>query len=139
MFRTFFEEFDDYFVTTIGGDAQTATQFWGILLAFQFTPVGGCQQRVKLGDDLLWAFDAFNKAHFLKLDGPHTAHIGQAVTLTVTDGATGSPIAGAEVDGQTSDANGHVSVTFGSAGVKGVKAKKADSIRSNKLTVVVIP
>lgn len=85
------------------------------------------------------AFDAFNKAHFLKLAGPLTARVGQTVTLTVTDGATGSPIAGAEVEGQTSDASGHVSVTFGSIGLKGVKAEKGDSIRSNKLTVVVVP
>jgi len=136
---TFFTDFDDYFITSIGGDAQTDTEFWGILLDFRLTPVGGCQQRVKFQDNLLWAFDAFNKAHFLKLEGPHTAHRNQPVTLTVTDGATGGPIAGAAVRGQTSDADGRVSVTFGDVGVEGVKAEKSDSLRSNKLEIVVLP
>ncbi|KAF9463971.1 hypothetical protein BDZ94DRAFT_1257897 [Collybia nuda] len=134
-----FTGFDDIFVTSIGGDTQTTTEFWGILLAFEFTPVGGCQQRVKLGDHLLWAFDAFSKAHFLKLDGPHTARRNKSITLTVTDGATGSPIAGATANGQTSDENGHIVVTFDDVGLKGVKAEKPDSIRSNRLDIVVLP
>lgn len=33
-------ELEDYFIARIGPDEQTSTQFWGILLNFQFTPVG---------------------------------------------------------------------------------------------------
>ncbi|KAF8808424.1 hypothetical protein BYT27DRAFT_7137375 [Phlegmacium glaucopus] len=135
---TFFTQFDDFFITSIDGDAQTATQFWGLLLNFQFTPVGGCQQEVKLDDDILFAFDAFNKAHFLKLTGPHTARVGHAVILTVTDGQNGGAVAGAVVDGNVSDANGHVSVTFTKLGPSEVKAEKSDSIRSNRLIILVI-
>ena len=138
FYSTFSTEFDDFFITSIDGNTQTATQFWGILLNFQFTQVGGCQQEVKAKDDVLFAFDAFNKAHFLKLTGPKTAHVGTPVTLTVTDGQTGSPVAGAEVNGDTSDANGNISVTFGTVGLKKVKAEKSDSIRSNRLTILVI-
>ncbi|KAF8519980.1 hypothetical protein BU17DRAFT_47263 [Hysterangium stoloniferum] len=135
---TFDAEFDDFFITSIGGETQTATQFWGILLNFQFTPVGGCQQEVKIADNVLFAFDAFSKVHFLKLAGQEIAHVNQPVVLTVTDGLSGSPVSGADVNGQTSDANGQVSVTFGQIGTHGVKAEKSDSIRSNKLSVLVV-
>ncbi|KAF8334508.1 hypothetical protein F5887DRAFT_836085, partial [Amanita rubescens] len=135
---TFSTEFDDYFVTTIANQAQTSTKFWGILLNYQFIPVGGCQQEVKRMDDVLFAFDAFNKVNFLKLTGPGYVHVGHPVILTVTDGQNGSPVAGAEVNGQTSDANGHVSVTFKSPGTQKVKAEKSDSVRSAALTIEVV-
>ena len=137
-YSTFSTEFDDFFITSIGGVTQTATEFWGILLNFQFIPVGGCQQEVKLNDDILFAFNAFNAVHFLKLTGPETANVGSPVLLTVTDGQTGSPVAGADVNGDISDANGHVSVTFAQVGLQKVKATKSDSIRSNQLSILVI-
>ncbi|PFH48294.1 hypothetical protein AMATHDRAFT_65767 [Amanita thiersii Skay4041] len=135
---TFFTQFDDYFITSIGSDTQTSTEFWGILLNYQFTPVGGCQQQVHTSDEVLFAFDAFSKSHFLKLSGPNTTQVNQPAQLTVVDGSTGTPIAGATVNGQTSDAQGHVSVTFGSTGLQTVKAEKSDSIRSNGLKILVV-
>jgi len=141
---TFSTSFDDYFISRIGPDAQTASQFWGILLNYQFTPVGGCQQRVSSGDKVLFAFDAFSKAHFLKLTGPHFARAGQPITVTVTDGQNGTPISGASVGpigntgSATTNAAGQAQVTFASRGVKRVKAERADSIRSNALTVGVL-
>lgn len=140
---SFSKTFDDYFITRIGSDAQTSSQFWGILLNYQFTPVGGCQQRVHFGDEVLFAFDAFSKQHFLKLSGPHVAHAGQPTTVTATDGQNGQPIAGATVGpidntgSATTDANGKAQVTFRSPGIKRLKAERADSIRSNALRVVV--
>jgi len=136
---TFSTEFDDFFITAIAGESQTSTQFWGILLNFQFIPVGGCQQEVKANDDILFAFDAFNKVHFLKLTGPHVAQVDHPVILTVTDGQSGSPVAGADVNGSISDANGHVSVTFAKFGDTVVKAQKSDSIRSSAFSILVIP
>jgi hypothetical protein len=137
-YSTFSTEFDDFFITSIGGNTQTSTEFWGILLNFEFTPVGGCQQQVKHNDDILFAFNAFNANFFLKLTGPATAHHGVPVTLTVTDGQTGNPVAGATVDGVTTDASGHATVTFAHIGAQHLKATKADAIRSNQLTVLVI-
>ncbi|KAF8910412.1 hypothetical protein CPB84DRAFT_1763592 [Gymnopilus junonius] len=136
---TFQTEFDDFFITSIGGDTQTTTEFWGLLLNFQFTPVGGCQQEVQAADHVLWAFNAFNAVHFLKLTGPREAQVNEPVVLTVTDGSTGSPVAGADVNGETSDDDGKVSVTFGEIGLNSVKAEKSDSIRSNALNIVVTP
>ena len=138
LYSTYSTNFDDFFITSIGGDAQTTHEFWGILRNFEFISVGGCQQEVNPNDEILFAFDAFNKDHFLKLTGPGTAKVGQPVTFTVTDGhASGSPVAGAVVNGNTSGANGEVSVTFTQTGSTEMKATKSDSIRSNKVTVVV--
>lgn len=140
---TFSTQFDDYFITRIAEQSQTSTQFWGILVNFQFIPVGGCQQRIRGGDEVLFAFDAFNKQHFLKLTGPNTATTGQPITVTVTDGQNGQPIQGATVgpinntETTTTNANGRARVTFRTPGVKRLKAERSDSIRSNALRVVV--
>jgi len=134
---TFNTAFDDFFITSIGGDTQTSTEFWGILLNFEFIPVGGCQQEVNANDEILFAFNAFNADHFLKLTGPATAIVGVPVVFTVTDGTSGSPVAGAVVDTKTSNANGHVSVTFTKTGATQVKATDANSIRSNAINVLV--
>lgn len=137
-YSTFSTTFDDFFITSIGGVTQTSTEFWGILLNFEFTPVGGCQQEVVHNDQILFAFNAFNANFFLKLAGPNTAHVGSPVVLTVTDGQTGNPVAGATVNGGTTDANGHVSVTFSHIGVQKLKATKPDAIRSNQISILVI-
>ena len=136
--RTFDPTFDDFFITAIGDSVETATQFWGILVNFQFTPVGGCQQEVSTSDDVLFAFDAFNKVHFLKLSGPATAIVGKPEKFTVIDGMSGTPVAGASLNDQTTAADGTVLVTFTSRGLKSLKASKSDSIRSNAVDVIVV-
>jgi hypothetical protein len=139
IYRTFFPEFDDYFITSIAGQTQTSTQFWGILVNYQFTPVGGCQFQVKTNDEVLWAFDAFSKTHFLKLSGPvKGGKAGKPIKLTVTDGSTGAPVEGATVNGQTTNASGEAQVVWAKSGVYTVKAEKADSIRSAAVVVVVV-
>jgi len=134
---TYSAEFDDFFITTIDHVAQTSTEFWGILLNYEFTPVGGCQQEVKRNDDVLFAFNAFNSNAFLKLSGPKSAKRGVPVILTVIDGQTSKPVAGATVHGSVSDANGKVSVTFAHDGRQTVKATKSGAIRSNRITILV--
>ncbi|THH26516.1 hypothetical protein EUX98_g7672 [Antrodiella citrinella] len=141
---TFDPQFDDFFITSIGDSTQNVTQFWGILLNFQFTPVGGCQQEVQLGDQVLWAFDAFSKAHVLKLAGLATALVGHAAQFSVTDGSTEETIEGASVVAsggagtQISDTDGVVSFTFSTAGIHDLKASRDDSIRSNIVSILVI-
>ncbi|KAF7790668.1 hypothetical protein EIP86_001624 [Pleurotus ostreatoroseus] len=141
---TFFADFDDFLITRIARSEQTATEFWGLLLNFQFAPVGGCQQQVKLGDKVLWAFDAFDKTHFLSLAGPVTAGVGKPATFTVTDGSSGDAVANATVRSTgggepvaVTDRDGRVQLTFHTAGVHSLKADRADSLRSNKVDVIV--
>jgi len=134
---TFFEEFDDFLITSIGPDAQTDTEFWGLLVNFQFTLVGGCQQEVGPGQKVLWAFNAFNVSAFLDLSGPTAVKPGQSATFRVIDGESGNPVAGADVGGQVTGATGHVQLTFDTAGETSLKASKDGTIRSNALNVLV--
>ncbi|KAG7089176.1 hypothetical protein E1B28_010879 [Marasmius oreades] len=147
---TFDTQFDDYFITSIGGDSQTASQFWGLIFNYRLATTGACQTQVSKGDEVLWAFDAFNVniMHFLKLEAPSIVKAGSTVSLTVTDGKNGVPVQGATVtrsDGSTgtvvgtSNENGTVPIHFPDSGVFSFKASKDDSIRSNSATIFVIP
>jgi hypothetical protein len=133
-----FPSFNDFIVTRVAGDAATSSQFWGYAVNFAFAQVGGCQMRVHQGDEVLWIFDAFNKAHVLKLTGPSTATTGAPVTVTVTDG-DGAPLSGATVGGAQTGADGKATLSFPQAGVHRLKAERADSVRSNSLAVCVDP
>jgi len=135
---TYSSSFQDFFITSIGDTAQTNTQFWGLLDNYQFTPTGGCQFEVWNGDEVLWAFDAFNANAFLKVTPP-TAQIavGGTFTFTVIDGMSGNPIAGASFNGATSDSNGQVQLSFPTAGTFRYKATRASSIRSNGVIITV--
>lgn len=101
--------------------------------------MGGCQQEVKAGDHVLWAYNAFNLAHFLKVSPAEvTVKKGKSETVKVVDGSTGAPVQGAVIDGVTTDANGNAVLTFAKKGIFEFKATAADSLRSNKLVVFVV-
>jgi len=136
---TFDTEFDDFFITRISTSTETSTMFWGLLVNFQFTPVGGCQFETKTGDHVLWAFDAFNKVYFLKVE-PEAAvvKVGGSLTVTVTDGMTGVVVPGAEIDGVATNAAGMATLKFAKVGVFQFKATRSDSLRSNALIVAVV-
>jgi hypothetical protein len=136
---TYDSGFDDYLISRIGPDSQTSSQFWALLVNSSFSNVGGCQQRVKQGDEVLWAFDGFSKQHPLRLTGPGSATTNRPFSVRVTDGANGSAIAGAAVRGSLSGADGRASVTLASKGIYRLKATRADSIRSNALEVCADP
>ncbi|UJR07224.1 hypothetical protein I4U23_011512 [Adineta vaga] len=133
---TYSELYDDYSITRIGNTSQTSSKFWTTLLDYQFTQVGGCQQKVKHGQNLLFAFDAFNKEHFLKLETTkNIIEIGNPLTVRVTDGRTGKPIHGATVGGVLTNSMGHAMITFKNLGAQRLKAERSNSIRSNILMI----
>jgi hypothetical protein len=134
-----FAGLNDFAVKEVGGESQTSTQFWGLVVNYQFASAGGCQTRVNQGDEVLWAFDAFSKAHVLKLAGPAAASTGAPVTVTVTDGQDGSPQAGAAVQGALTGADGRAALSFDTPGIYRLKAERADSIRSNAIPLCVDP
>jgi hypothetical protein len=121
-----YPDFDDYFITRWGPDSQNANayDYWGILLNDVFTEVGGCQQEVSNGDDVLWAYDAFHQRGFLQLqpvgststNPPTTTSVlvGQPLSVLVTlfYGSTASftPFPGATVAPVTTAANGFETV-----------------------------
>lgn len=144
---TFESGFDDFLISSIGPDTQTATEFWDLLVNYKFTPTSGCQVETATNDQVLWAFSPLVVLHFLKLDGPNntgTVNRNQAFVLTVTDGTTGQLVAGATVkivDGgsgsATTDGSGHATFTLG-RGKYTFKASAPSSIRSNAQKVEVI-
>ena len=99
--------------------------------------MGGCQFETKQADKVLWAFDAFNKKYFLELSGPNVAKKGKAFDVQVVDGTSGAPVQGATVGGTATNATGFASIAPNKVGVLNLKAEAPDSIRSNRLTVVV--
>jgi len=103
------------------------------------TEVGGCQQKVKKDDQVLFAYATQDVTkHYLKLSGPDIAIIRVPVVLTVTDG-TGAPIPKASVDGHFTDDHGKVSIRFDRVGTQKLKAeRKPDSVRSNQHIIQVI-
>lgn len=134
----YFASFDDFAVKRVAADSQTSSEFWNYAVNFQDPGVGGCQARVQAGDDVLWAFDAFGKP-LLSLGAPGTARTGEQVTVTVVDGADGSPEAGVSVGGATTGADGKATLRFDTAGVFRLKAERSGSIRSNTAVLCVDP
>jgi hypothetical protein len=130
-------DFGDFFITKVGADAGTASSFWGTVLNYEPTSVGGCWQQVRQGDDLLFALGDVYTQPLLRISGPMTASVGQSVEYTVTDAKTGSPVRGALVADRRTFADGHARVPFDSPGVKRLKAEAPNSIRSSALTVCV--
>ena len=90
----------DFFITKVGPDANGgAPTFpsWGYAVNFAVANVGGCQIRLAPGNEVLWAYNYNNLAHFLALSGPASAEAGAPFTVHVADGQTGEPIAGASI------------------------------------------
>ena len=131
--------FSDFLINQVGGESQTATQFWGYYVNFTQAQVGGCQRKVTQGDEVLWVFDAFSKTSALRLSGPASATTGRPVSVRVVDGANGSPEAGATVNGSTTGADGRTALSFPAAGIYRLKAERADAVRSNTITLCVDP
>jgi len=145
------ERYDDLEITRIADETPVATEFWSICRNFVPTPVGGCQQIVVQGDQVLFAYaHAFNNPNptttYLKLSGPTTAPPGN-VTLTVTDGG-GLPISNVTVKEATgvpgqgiTDERGNVTFNLEEVRTYKFKADKNDnlvSIRPNRHDVVVL-
>ena len=59
--------YDDYFITRWGPDQEEQGMSWGILVNNVFTDVGGCQYELRTGDEVLWAYNAFEHRPFLAL------------------------------------------------------------------------
>ncbi|KAH9962397.1 hypothetical protein BC827DRAFT_218788 [Russula dissimulans] len=135
---TFDPAFDDFFIRTIKGETPVNPSYWQINLNFQPIQVGGCQQKVKEGDQVLFAVVSNTTTARLKLTGPRNAVSGTAFNVKVTN-ETGAPIQGATVKGQTTNAQGIASITFSNTekGIQKLKATKANTVRSNAIEILV--
>jgi hypothetical protein len=130
---------DDLFLTTVNGetpDYSVDQTFWAFVVNGSFASVGMCQFRVQPGDRILFARMTGSET-ILQLAGPSSVSTGQPATYTVTDGASGAPIAGAAVAGQVTGADGKATATFAAAGTQTVKATRANAVRSNAVSTCV--
>jgi hypothetical protein len=130
---TWSDSFGDFLIDEIASEQSGASGFWGTVLNYVATPVGGCQQQVQQGDGLLFALGDVYTQPLLKLAGDSRAAVGEPLTLHITNGADGSDVAGATLAGAPGEtgADGRLAVTFDSPGVKTLKAQAAGAIRSN--------
>ena len=128
------QSFEDFLINSVGPDSATSSQFWGTALDFQDTSAGGCQTRVEQGDQVLIAFDSFDKTK-LRLTGVRGSRSREVFALFVLDGVTGERVAGATVGGKVSNTQGRVLLRITKRGLYRFKASRADSIRSNEWKV----
>lgn len=133
-----FKDFEDFLVDRIGPDEadEGDNEFWGYLLNYEDPGKGGCQQRVRSGDHILWAYDGFGKTP-LKLSAPSSVKVGEDFTARVVDGEDGDGVGGAHVAGRDTGGDGNVTLRFDSTGRHALKATGNDSIRSNEQVVCV--
>jgi hypothetical protein len=131
---------DDYFLTRVAQDTRDeASEFWSLWIDFDFAQKGGCQQRVRQGDDVLWALIPFSADRALRLTGPASATTGQTVSVKVTSRANPGGEPGALVGGALTGPDGSAQLVFPSAGVYRLKAEKANAVRSNSRVLCVDP
>jgi hypothetical protein len=131
--------YDDFFINSIEGFTHGNHKFWGLLVNWQFTTVGGCQHIVEKGDEVLIAYDAFSGGPILKASiSDRKAKAGEGVTVTVVNGIDGAPVEGASVGGAKTDKDGKVVVKFEESGVQRLKAEKQGAIRSNEVEVWIV-
>lgn len=130
--------FNDFLISRVASDTiDPSTHYWSLYVNSAFANYGGCGQRVKVGDDVLWGYSDFTTSTALHLSGPNATRTGQPISLAVTNGPGGAPLADATVGGQTTGADGRATLTFAQPGIYRLKAEKPDSIRSNGLSVCV--
>jgi hypothetical protein len=135
--------YEDFFISRIGPDANTNVPpyepYWGYFQNWTATQIGGCQQQVGQGDDIVFAYSSYGQM-LLQLSAPPRAATGEsfAVTVQQNDGAGNrTAAAAATVEGATTDASGHATLSYADAGTHRFKATRSGSIRSNAASVCV--
>ena len=131
--------FNDYLVNRIGPESSGSSDFWGVFVNYDSSDFGGCQVVVGSSDEVLWARIGFAPTAALRLIAPTAATTRRPFTVRVTDGETGEPQSGATVGGATTDPAGNAQLSFPEAGIYRLKAERAESVRSNRVTVCVDP
>jgi len=139
-----------HFVTAIMGEQPPSMSgFWTLWVNHKPAAAGACATELQEGDEVLFFLDrcdfdgnACSNAPVLPLalQAPAAVTAGSTAQVTVTrydeNGAT-APVDGASVGGAVTDASGHATVSFPTAGSVRLKAAKAGFARSETETVTV--
>lgn len=119
----------------VGYDAATG-QFLAEFENGRGAQFGACNDPIAQGDEVVFAYGTPEQP-VLRLTAPATAAPGQAVTVRVTDAASGAAIEGATVGGATTGPDGTAAVTFSQRGPVSLKAARPGAIRSNAASTCV--
>jgi hypothetical protein len=76
--------YDDYFITRWGPDFEAEGMSWGVLVNNVYTQVGGCQDELGTGGEVLWAYDAFAGRPLLALLPAAAGYTSGTRPLTAT-------------------------------------------------------
>ena len=133
-----FSSFEDFGIDRIGPDSSDNAngRYWGQVVNFKDTDLGGCQQQITSKDDVLFAYDSFAKPK-LHLTGPKKGKAGKTILVKVIDGQSDKPFKGAKVAGHKTNSRGVVRVSLGKPGTRALKATADGAVRSNRLKVKV--
>lgn len=145
---TWDDGFQDFFVGSIGPDTADSSNFWGYALNGVPTSVGGCQQQVESGDEVLFYYGG-TFDNILRASGPRKVRAGRRFDVKVRAYVTSydsagnastevKPIAGARIGGKKTNSKGIATLRFKTTGTKRLKATRAKSVRSNQLAVKVL-
>jgi hypothetical protein len=137
-----YDSFSDFSIDRVGPDAANLVtfQFWGLFVNEAYAEVGGCQFKMNDGDEVLWAYDAFARQQgVLSLSGDGATQPGVPAAVRVTKARVGSPVGGAEIGSQITDADGTAQLTFAEPGLYRLKAEHPQYVRSRALTICVDP
>lgn len=136
---TWTESLQDFQIDRIGPDRAdvSANKFWGYAINFRASDVGGCQQPVRSGDHVLFAYDFFSLQEILRLSGPKRVVAGRTFRVRVVDGRDGDPVRNARVGGVRTDSSGRATLRASSrpGKTRELKAERSGAVRSNELRV----
>jgi hypothetical protein len=121
--------YDDYFIKRFGPDAERGGKSWGIIVNNTFTDVGGCQYQLGAGDEVLWAFNAFNFRPFLALFPAGYTGGSRPLTATAT---LGQPFE-VEVDSYEDDAEDTPPAHPERAGSSGLAGADVSPVTTNPI------
>jgi hypothetical protein len=154
---------EDYLITRIGPDQQAerwADGRWSLIVNGIYTETAGCQEQVKDGDEVLWAFGKGGAA--LQVTEVGSIRVGEPVRVRVTklmrdpDSPEAAPVRlpvpgaslididsleaedrlgrGGSTVGSPTDPQGYTEIVFDRPGVKRIKATAPNAFRSKLLS-----
>lgn len=142
------DSFQDFLVTKIGPDEADSSNFWGYALNGVPTSVGGCQQQIEHGDEVLFYFGG-TFDNILRASAPKQVRAGRRFHVRVRTYVTAfdeqgrastevKPIAGARIGGKKTNGSGLVTLRYAKPGTKRLKATRAKAVRSNQIAVKIL-
>jgi len=123
----------------VGGYSATSKLSWYLKVNHENPELGGEVVKLKAGDEVLWALEAYPYPKELSLDAPFSAHPGEPFQVSVfsyDDKGRKRPAAGATVTGaaEPTDNAGHAMVTLSEGAT--LSARRGKDIPSNGDSVV---